>query len=130
MTGPFDALDRSLRDGPPDEVGSPYFSTSAFAGWPGLLAEPDAPVTAAEIEIIARRHGLKNFAISAHLVGQGLHDGRRGEACQLSHGSVMLARTQSRPGARSGGERGPLARACPCAEAPRQPRTRGRSDRP
>lgn len=31
--------------GPPDEHGSPYASPSAFAGWPGLLAAPEAPVT-------------------------------------------------------------------------------------
>src|SRR5918995_2621432 len=31
--------------GPPDDVGSPYASSSAFAAWHGLLAEPDAPVT-------------------------------------------------------------------------------------
>ncbi len=42
--------------GPPDEHGSPYRSASAFACWPGLLAEPDAPVTAAEIEDFAARH--------------------------------------------------------------------------
>ena len=34
--------------GPPDDVGSPYASSSAFAAWPGFLAEPDAKVTAAE----------------------------------------------------------------------------------
>src|SRR3954453_23476580 len=34
--------------GPPDEHGSPYKSESAFAAWPGLLAEPDAPVSEAE----------------------------------------------------------------------------------
>src|SRR4051812_13968158 len=34
--------------GPPDEHGSPYKSASAFAAWPGLLAEPSAPVSAAE----------------------------------------------------------------------------------
>ena len=34
---------------PPDAFGSPYTSSSAFAGWRGLLAEPDAPVSAAEI---------------------------------------------------------------------------------
>jgi 4-alpha-glucanotransferase len=34
--------------GPPDEHGSPYKSASAFAAWPGLLAEPDAPVSEAE----------------------------------------------------------------------------------
>ena len=30
--------------GPPDRHGSPYKSASAFAAWPGLLAEPRAPV--------------------------------------------------------------------------------------
>jgi 4-alpha-glucanotransferase len=34
--------------GPPDRYGSPYKSASAFAAWPGLLAEPRAPVTKAE----------------------------------------------------------------------------------
>ena len=34
--------------GPPDKHGSPYKSASAFAAWPGLLAEPSAPVTASE----------------------------------------------------------------------------------
>ena len=41
--------------GPPDEVGSPYKSPSAFAGWPGFLAEPDAPVSAEEREDFAAR---------------------------------------------------------------------------
>ena len=36
--------------GPPDEHSSPYRSASAFAGWTGLLAEPDAPVSAAELD--------------------------------------------------------------------------------
>jgi 4-alpha-glucanotransferase len=35
--------------GPPDEVGSPYASSSAFAAWSGFLAEPDAPVTPREL---------------------------------------------------------------------------------
>jgi 4-alpha-glucanotransferase len=34
---------------PPDRSGSPYSSPSAFAGWPGLLAEPDAAVAIREI---------------------------------------------------------------------------------
>jgi 4-alpha-glucanotransferase len=34
--------------GPPDEHGSPYKAHSAFAAWNGLLAEPDAPVSAGE----------------------------------------------------------------------------------
>jgi 4-alpha-glucanotransferase len=41
--------------GPPDEVGSPYKSPSAFAGWPGLLAEPHAPVTQDELDDFAAR---------------------------------------------------------------------------
>src|SRR4051794_33956905 len=42
--------------GPPDETGSPYKASSAFAGWTGLLAEPDAAVSAAEIEDFVARH--------------------------------------------------------------------------
>src|SRR5687768_15545979 len=34
--------------GPPDRYGSPYKSASAFAAWPGLLAEPRAPVSKPE----------------------------------------------------------------------------------
>jgi 4-alpha-glucanotransferase len=41
---------------PPDAFGSPYTSSSAFAGWRGLLAEPDAPVSAAEIREFTARH--------------------------------------------------------------------------
>ncbi|HEY3725950.1 MAG TPA: 4-alpha-glucanotransferase [Solirubrobacteraceae bacterium] len=35
--------------GPPDRYRSPYKSRSAFAAWPGLLADPRAPVSRAEI---------------------------------------------------------------------------------
>jgi 4-alpha-glucanotransferase len=42
--------------GPPDVYGSPYRSASAFACWPGLLAEPDAPVAGAEVENFVARH--------------------------------------------------------------------------
>ena len=31
--------------GPPDRYGSPYKAKSAFAAWPGLLADPKAKVT-------------------------------------------------------------------------------------
>ena len=34
--------------GPPDDVGSPYASASAFAAWNGFLADPDATVSARE----------------------------------------------------------------------------------
>ncbi|MDX6644694.1 MAG: 4-alpha-glucanotransferase [Miltoncostaeaceae bacterium] len=39
--------------GPPDTAGSPYKSASAFAGWAGLVAEPEAPVS--EDEALAFR---------------------------------------------------------------------------
>jgi 4-alpha-glucanotransferase len=35
--------------GPPDRYRSPYKARSAFAAWPGLLAEPRAPVSSGEI---------------------------------------------------------------------------------
>ena len=41
---------------PPDRSGSPYTSTSAFAGWPGLLADPAAPVSDAEIAAFRDAH--------------------------------------------------------------------------
>lgn len=42
--------------GPPDEFGSPYASTSAFAGWAGLLADPDARLTDRELTACADRN--------------------------------------------------------------------------
>jgi 4-alpha-glucanotransferase len=42
--------------GPPDQWGSPYSSSSAFAGWTGLLAGVDVPVSAEEIEEFVVRH--------------------------------------------------------------------------
>ena len=44
--------------GPPDEHGSPYRSTSAFACSPGLLADPDATVSVSEIESFVARHAF------------------------------------------------------------------------
>jgi 4-alpha-glucanotransferase len=41
--------------GPPDEFGSPYRTTSAFAGSPALLADPKAPVSAEEMEAFVAR---------------------------------------------------------------------------
>ena len=35
--------------GPPDRHHSPYKARSAFAGWPGLLADRRAPVSASEL---------------------------------------------------------------------------------
>jgi 4-alpha-glucanotransferase len=42
--------------GPPDEFGSPYRSSSAFAASPELLAAPSARVTAGQIEDFVARH--------------------------------------------------------------------------
>ena len=42
--------------GPPDEAGSPYASSSAFAAWSGLLAEPASPVSDAEVDAYRDRH--------------------------------------------------------------------------
>lgn len=42
--------------GPPDKSGSPYASPSAFAGWVGYLADPEASVSAAEIEAFVAAH--------------------------------------------------------------------------
>ena len=44
--------------GPPDEHGSPYRPASAFACWPGLLGDPDAPVSTTEIESFVARHAF------------------------------------------------------------------------
>lgn len=41
--------------GPPDGTGSPYQAHSAFAGWPGLLAGPDAPVSTEELDAFRAR---------------------------------------------------------------------------
>ena len=42
--------------GPPDSFGSPYAGASAFAGWRGLLAEPDALVSHRAVAAFRRRH--------------------------------------------------------------------------
>src|SRR5581483_115526 len=42
--------------GPPDRSGSPYRASSAFACWPGLLADPGAAVSAGELEGYVARH--------------------------------------------------------------------------
>lgn len=53
--------------GPPDDVGSPYKSPSAFAGWPGLLEHPDATVTADELEafVAAQAYWIGDWAAFA-----------------------------------------------------------------
>jgi 4-alpha-glucanotransferase len=46
---------QTLPLGPVGEGGSPYKAPSAFAGSPDLLAEPDAPVSAAELDALRER---------------------------------------------------------------------------
>src|SRR5688500_1924749 len=41
--------------GPPDDAGSPYAASSAFAAWHGLLAEPEAPVGEDELAAFRER---------------------------------------------------------------------------
>src|SRR6266851_8797308 len=41
--------------GPPDTDGSPYMASSAFAAWPGLLAEPRARVSRTEVVAFRER---------------------------------------------------------------------------
>ena len=61
--------------GPPDDFGSPYASVSAFAGWDGLLADPDAPVSAREARAFRSRERVwlddwLSFAGDGALEGQ------------------------------------------------------------
>ncbi|MGN6871190.1 MAG: 4-alpha-glucanotransferase [Solirubrobacteraceae bacterium] len=44
--------------GPPDRYRSPYKARSAFAAWPGLLAEPRAPVSAGEVSEFRSRESF------------------------------------------------------------------------
>ncbi len=44
--------------GPPDDVGSPYASASAFATWSGFLAKPEATVAKREVSAYRRRQAF------------------------------------------------------------------------
>ncbi len=58
--------------GPPDDVGSPYASMSAFAAWNGFLAEPDARVTDEERETFRLRQSF--WALDWEAAGEDLAD--------------------------------------------------------
>ena len=58
--------------GPPDDVGSPYASASAFAAWNGFLAEPDARVTSEEKETFRLRQSF--WALDWEAAGEDLAD--------------------------------------------------------
>jgi 4-alpha-glucanotransferase len=60
---------------PPDAHGSPYSSPSAFAGWAGLLADPDARVTGPEVDRFRTDHadwapGWEEFAGAGAIADQ------------------------------------------------------------
>ena len=42
--------------GPPDDLGSPYAASSAFAAWDGFLEEPDAKVAARDVDRFRREN--------------------------------------------------------------------------
>ena len=89
---------QTLPLGPVGEGGSPYKSPSAFAGAPTLLAEPDAPVSAAELDALREREAYwlpdwEDFAGA----GAGGPPGWRGRA----RARAPLARAESR-GLRAG----------------------------
>ena len=44
--------------GPPDRYRSPYKARSAFAAWPGLLADPRAPVSSSEVADLREREAF------------------------------------------------------------------------
>ncbi len=50
----------------PDAHGSPYASPSAFATWPGLLEDPDAPVSDSEVGAFAEEHAFWTGSWVAH----------------------------------------------------------------
>ena len=59
---------------PPDEHGSPYASTSAFAGWKGLLAAPRARVSRAERRELLERHAYWIEDWAAYAGGDAVDD--------------------------------------------------------
>ena len=56
--------------GPPDEFGSPYSTSSAFAASASLLAEPEAPVSEAELACFRERHA---FWLADYVRAEGEH---------------------------------------------------------
>ena len=60
--------------GPPDDVGSPYKSPSAFAGWPGLLDAPDTEVALDELEAFVAREAYWIADWAAYAGGDAIAD--------------------------------------------------------
>jgi 4-alpha-glucanotransferase len=60
--------------GPPDDLGSPYASSSAFAASPALLAEPRARVSKTDVEEFVARHPFWAGDWAAFAGGRALAD--------------------------------------------------------
>jgi 4-alpha-glucanotransferase len=58
--------------GPPDAVGSPYASSSAFAAWDGFLADPEAKVATRDVDRFRREHAY--WAVDWEEAGGDLAD--------------------------------------------------------
>jgi 4-alpha-glucanotransferase len=91
--------------GPPDAFGSPYTSSSAFATWRGLLADPDAEVTTSELKSFRARHGYwsddwERYAGPGRAAGvPDLRPGADGFACGASSSGRAGGTPDSGPGA-------------------------------
>ena len=60
--------------GPPDRHRSPYKSASAFAAWPGLLEDPQAPVSREEADAFRERHAAWVPGWEAHAGAGAVED--------------------------------------------------------
>ena len=120
---------------PPDTYGSPYTSASAFAGWGGLLAEPEAPGrprrgarVPCEGGRLARRLGGVRGRGRAR--GAGALRARMGRASRVCRRSWSAGRRR-RPDLRRGRGLRPrrASRALPAARRGRRRRAAGRPQR-
>ena len=80
--------------GPPDDVGSPYASSSAFAAWNGFLAQPDAPVSARELAAYRARERLLDRGLGA----RGRERGRPGSVRPRMVGAARVRRASAGSG--------------------------------
>ena len=116
---------------PPDDYGSPYASASAFAAWPGLLADPDARVEPSELRRFEAANAYWIGDWVAFAGGGALADQVRFErewsALRALRRRARRAPDRRRPDLRGGGQLRP--RGPPGALPPRRLRRR-RAARP
>ena len=114
--------------GPPNRQGSPYKAASAFAAWRGFLAEPDAPVSAAEREDFRARHAFwiddwAAFAGATRAINDQVRFEREWTALRVYAHERGRAADRRRAHLRRGRQRRrrPLARALPRRRRGRRP---------